>query len=316
MNDFGTGGHPAQTNTNATRRQLVITAQLYKAVEGMNRIDELILWLAERITGAFPVQVAQFWSLRADRTRQTSVELRACICQDPTFPTQFVINNQVATTVQRLLNGQFDNMFRPVENLFSSYQASTLSRFGLYYCACSFMRSEALLPPLYTTPEAQLIPIPLSIAVLLYSRQVLTHDTLSAIDLILGQAVSLAESRFLRSPGNISSGRLPAVNRAALQAPSPLDLYELVPRRNEDNKLLTASNPLSGTAVIPDKRARRFYDAVDGTRSIKEICERLHIDSREVYELLRILAAQDRIRLYEPDGQLVDISAFVDHLPF
>jgi hypothetical protein len=207
-------------------------------------------------------------------------------------------------------------MVRPVENLFSSYQASTLSRFGLYYCACSFMHSEALLPPIYNTQDAQFIPIPLSMAVLLYSRQLLTHDTLAAIDLILGQAVSLAESRFLRSPGNISSGRLPAVHRAALQAQAPLSLYELVPRRNEDNKLLTASNPLSGTVVIPDKRARRFYDAVDGVRNIKEICERLRIDSQEVYELLRILAAHDRIRLYQPDGQLVDISAFVDRLPY
>ncbi|HLZ80406.1 MAG TPA: hypothetical protein VKP04_02150 [Ktedonobacteraceae bacterium] len=310
MNDFGTGGNPAQTN--ATRRQLVITAQLYKAVESMNHIDELILWLAERFTGSFPVQVAQFWALRADRTRQTSVELRACICQDPTFPTQFVINNQVSAVVLRLLNGQYDNMFRPVENLFSSYQASTLSRFGLYYCACSFIRSEALLPPAYSTRDTQFIAVPLSIAVLLYSRQTLTHDTLSAIDLILGQAVSLAENRFLHLPGNTSSGRLPAVNKVALQPPSPLNLYELIPERNEDNKLLTASNPLSGTNVILDKRARRLYDAINGVRNIKEICDRLRIDSQEVYELLQMLAAQNRIRLYKPDGQLVDNSVFVD----
>lgn len=310
MNDFGAGQDPAQINT--SRRQLVITAQLYKAVENMSHIDELIIWLAEKIVGSFPVQVAQFWSLRADRTRQTSVELRTCICQDTTFPTQTVINNQVATTVLRLLHGHYGSILRPVDNLFSPYQASTLTRFGLYYCSCSFMKNEALLPPAYNTPDAQFIAIPLSIAVLLFLRQPLPYDNLSAIDLILGQAASLAENRFLRLPGHTSSGRLPAVNRAVLQPHSPLDLYELIPKRNEDTKLLTASNPLSGTHVIPDKRARRFYDAVDGSRNIKEICERLRIDSQEAYELLQILAAQNRILLYQLDGQLVDNSVFTD----
>jgi hypothetical protein len=312
MNDFGAGRDPTQMN--AGRRQLVITAQLYKAVENMSHIDELIQWLADKIVGSFPIQVAQFWALRADRTRQTSVELRACICQDPAFPTQLVINNQVAATVQRLLHGRFDNMFRPVENLFSSYQASSLTRFGLYYCSCSFMRSEALLLPAYNTQGVQLIPIPLSIAVVLYLRQPLTHDNLSAIDLILGQAVSLAESRFLRLPGSTTSGRLPAVNNAIFQPQSSQSLYELIPHRNEDDKLLTSSNPLSGSGIIPDKRARRLYNAVNGTRNVKEICEHLHIDLQEAYEAIRFLVTQDRIRLYEPGGQLVDSSMFVDRL--
>lgn len=310
MNDFGTGHDSGQINS--SRRQLVITAQLYKAVERMSHVDELVLWLADRMVGAFPAQVVQFWALRADRTRQVSVELRACLCQDPTFPTQAVVNNQVSAVVLRLLSGRYDNMMRPVENLFSGYQANTLTRFGLYYCACSFMRSEAILPPAYNSRDAQFIPIPLSIAVLLYSRQVFTQDNLSAIDLILGQAVSLAESRFLQPSGRISSGRLPAVNKAVLQPPSPLDMYELVPQRNENEKLLTASNPLAGTSVIPDKRARRLYNAINGTRNIKAICEHLHIDLQEAYELLRMLAAQDRIRLYEADGQLVDNSVLFD----
>ena len=312
MNDFGAGRDPTQMN--AGRRQLVITAQLYKAIENMGHIDELIQWLADKIVGSFPIQVVQFWALRSDRTRQTSVELRACICQDPAFPTQIVINNQVAATAQRLLNGRFDNMFRPVENLFSSYQASSLTRFGLYYCSCSFMRSEALLPPAYNSQNAQLIPVPLSIAVMLYLRQPLTHDNLSAIDLVLGQAVSLAESRFLRQPGSTTSGRLPAVNTATFQPQSPQSLYELIPHRNEDDKLLTASNPLSGSIIISDKRARRFYNSINGARNVKEICEHLRIDLQEAYEAIQILATQNRIRLYEPGGRLVDNSTFVDRL--
>src|SRR5579872_4141136 len=206
MNDFG-ADHDS-TQMNAGRRQLVITAQLYRDSENMSHIDELILWLANRLVGSFPAQVAQFWALRASRTGQTSVELRACLCQDSGFPTQLVINNQVAATVQQLLNGRYNNMLRPTENLFSPYQASTLARFGLYYCSCSFMRSEALLLPAYSTQNAQLIPTPLAVAVLLYLRQPPSRDVLSAIDLILDQAVSIAESRFLRPPGSTTSGRL------------------------------------------------------------------------------------------------------------
>lgn len=310
MNDFGADHDPTQMN--AGRRQLVLTAQLYKAATNMNHIDELIRWLADGIVGSFPVQAVQFWALRASRLGQKSVELRACVCQDPAFPTQFIVNNQVAATAQNLLSGQYDNMLRPVENLFSSYQASTLARFGLFYCSCSFMRSKALLAPEYNTLDAQMIPIPLAIAVLLYLRQPPTQDMLAAIDLILQQSVTIAESRFIRLPGSTTSGRLPAVNNTPSQQYSPQSLYELIPQRIEDNKLLTASNPLSGATIITDKRARRLYNAVNGTRNVKEICEHLHIDLQEAYEAIRMLAAQDRIRLYGPGGQPVDSSVFVD----
>ena len=310
MNDFGADHDSTQMNVG--RRQLVFTAQLYKAAANMNHIDELIRWLADGIVGSFPVQAVQLWALRANRTGQTSVELRACVCQDPAFPTQFIVNNQVAATVQQLLNGNYENMLRPVENLFSSYQASTLARFGLFYCSCSFMHSKALLPPEYNTLDTHMVPTPLAIAVLLYLRQPPTHEMLSAIDLILQQSVSIAENRFLRLPGSTTSGRLPAVNSTPTQQRSPQSLYELIPQRNEDNKLLTASNPLSGSTVIPDKRARRFYSAVNGTRNVKEICEHLHIDLQEAYEAIQILAEQDRIRLYGPEGQPVDSSVFVD----
>ena len=310
MSDLG--AEYGSTPMNPGRRQLVITAQLYRDSENMSHMDELILWLANRITTSFPIQIAQFWALRSNHARQTSVELRACVSQDPNFPAQLVINNQVATTAHHFLTGQYGTMLRPMQNLFSTYQASTLARFGLYYCSCSFMRSESLLLPAYSAQNAQLIPIPLAIAILLYMRQPPAHDALAAIDLILDQAVSIAENRFLRPPGSTTSGRLPVITSTPLQQPTSQSLYELILQRNEDDKLLTASNPLSGTSIIRDKKARRLYDAINGTRNLKEICEYLHIDLQEAAGAIRILASQSRILLYEPGGQPVDSSIVID----
>ncbi len=300
------------TPMNKGRRQLVITAQLYKAIAYMSHIDELFQWLATEFVRSFHVQVAQFWALRANRMGQMSVELRTCVSQDPAFPLHFVVNNHLAATAQQLLSGQYDNMLRPVENLFTSYQAATLTRFGLYHCSCSFLRSGMPLPPVYNDSNARLVPIPLSVAVLLYFRHPPTRDTLSAIDLILEQAVSLSESRFLRASGSTTSGQVPAVRNVPLQQQSSLSLYEIIPKRNEDNNLLMSSNPLSGSTIIPDKRARRFYTAVNNVRNVKEICEHLHIDLQEASAALQILVNEDRIHLCEPDGQLVESSVFFD----
>ena len=312
MNDFGANHH--STSTNAGRRQLVMAAQLYRDAASMSHIDQLFLWLANGIVSSFQVQVVQFWALQLSRTGQQSVELRTCVYQEPAFPKPVVVNYQVAEAAGRLLNGQYGNMLQPVHLLFSSYQASTLSRFGLNFCTCTFMRSQALLPPAYNASSAQFVPLPMAVAVLAFFRRSPTHDTVSAIHLIVEQAVPVAESHYLLMPASSSSGRLPAVTTGSYQLQAPQSLYELIPQAKEDDSLFTASNPLSGSAVISDKRARRLYTAIDGNRNVKEICEHLHLDLQEAIMAMRILANQDRIQLYEPGGQAVDSSVLDDGL--
>jgi hypothetical protein len=274
----------------------------------MSHIDELFQWLANEFVHSFQARVAQFWVQSADRMGQTSVELRANISQDPALPIQFVVNDQVAATIQRFLSGTYDSMSWQVEKLFASYQANMLARFGVYYCTCSFMRSNMLLP----STNSNAIAMPLRVAVLLYFRQPPTRDTLSAIDLILGQATSISENRFLLAPASTTSGRLPALKNVPIQQQDPLSVYELIPKRNEDSALLTSSNPLSGAAIISDKRARRFYAAVNDSRTVKEICEHVHIDVQEAIVVLKILLKQERIHLYEPGGQPVESSLFFE----
>lgn len=312
MNDFGAGRNTPSANGGG--RRLVITAQLYKAAATMSHIDQLFLWLANGIIQTFQAQVVQFWTLQSSRSGQPSIEMRASICQDPAFPRSVVDNQQVGDVAAQLLKGQYENMLQPVPQLFSSYQASTLSRFGLHFCSCTFIRSKSLLPPAQNARSSFVLPTPLAGAVLIFFRQPPTRDTLSAIHLVLEQAVPIAESNYLLIPPDPTSGRLPAVYAGSFQQQSPQSLYELIPQRKEDTNLMTSSNPLSGAAVISDKQARRLYTAINGVRNVKAICEHLRIDLQEAVAALRILAAQDRILLYEPGGQLIDSSVLVDVL--
>ncbi|HLL79052.1 MAG TPA: hypothetical protein VKT25_06105 [Ktedonobacteraceae bacterium] len=303
MNDFG-ANHDS-TPTNAGRRQLVMAAQLYRDAARMNHIDQLFLWLAKGIATSFQVQVIQFWATRQNRMGQRSVELRACEFQGQAVPQPVVINNSVIETAESLLSGRYSNLLQPVQLLFSTYQASTLSRFGLNFCSCTFMRSRALLPPAYDALSAQLIPTPMAVAALAYYRQPPMPETVSAINLIIEQAVPIAESQHLLLPASSSSGHLPSMATNIYQMQSPPSLYELIPRAKADDSLIS-SNPLSGSSVIANKQARRLYAALDGRRNVKDICEHLRLDLQEVLAAMRILARQGRIQLYEPGGQVVD----------
>jgi len=66
------------------------------------------------------------------------------------------------------------------------------------------------------------------------------------------------------------------------------------------------SNPLDISVVIPDKHARRLYAAIDGRKTVDELCSITHLDLKEVHRALQILLAQHRIQLYTTDGKQVD----------
>src|SRR5260370_16957379 len=107
-----------------------------------------------------------------------------------------------------MLQGQSNYSLQRVESLFPSYQASLLERYGLLYCAYYVLIDDRLLPPAYDAPATE-IPTPLTVAVLLFLRQPVPQNELSAINLILEQSVSVAASRELLLPSSSASPRSP-----------------------------------------------------------------------------------------------------------
>lgn len=91
-----------------------------------------------------------------------------------------------------------------------------------------------------------------------------------------------------------------------------LALQKLTPFRSEDPDLLRLSNPLDGSVVIPDRQARRLYAAIDGRKTVEELCSITHLNVKEIHRALQILLAQHRIQLYTIDGKRVDSSLFLN----
>jgi CheY-like chemotaxis protein len=91
-----------------------------------------------------------------------------------------------------------------------------------------------------------------------------------------------------------------------------LALQKLIPLRSGDPDLLRLSNPLDGSMVILDKQARRLYAAIDGRKTVDELCSITHLDMKEVHRALQILLAQHRIQLYTTDGKRVDSSLLLN----
>lgn len=297
----------------ASRWPLVITAQLFQAAANMQQVDELFLWLANVSVQNLDIQVAQFWGLQTNRSGEVSTQLRALVFQDNSLPQHVVTNTHVVTLAGNILNQRRGFMIQKAGNLFSSFQADLLARYGLNYCSCYFLSSGLLLPPAYSPAlQRQPLPLPLALAVLLFLRQVPSQSTISALGLVLEQAIQAASTYGLLLPADTASNHA-LWNGHAQQESRPV-LLELIPRRHEDDKLMKSSNPFASADIITDKQARRFYNAVDGHRPVKEICETTGMDIKEAHRALKILMAHHKIQLYTSGGQPVDDSALQDVL--
>ena len=321
MNNRGTGGDSSQINVG--RGQALVGTQLLRVATNMRHIDELLLWLAQTLVQNFDVQVAQFWAAQSTRTGQYFIQLRTMVRQDTTLPQHVVTNNQVVAVAERILSERRNYLLQPLGNVFAPYQASLLARYGLNYFFSYFLSSNTLLPP-PSNEEAsgESLPTPLAMTVMLFLRQALPQNLLSAIRLSSEQALAVAAYRGLLLHSNVGSGPLPAVapNGTSRQVgvtpqQNPLpSMEQLVPRRLEDADFMTTSNPLTFSAGISDKSARRLLAAIDGTKNLDELRISLNMDSRETYRSLRILLDQHRIELYEPGGEPADKSLYFQSL--
>jgi hypothetical protein len=112
-----------------------------------------------------------------------------------------------------------------------------------------------------------------------------------------------AGESLLKSDSLISSPSLSERRAASV-------LFDLIPHRIED----PANNPIAASVGIADKQARRFYAAINGRRTVRELCTLTSLEKKEVSGVVQMLLAQHRIQLYELEGQLVESSLiFGDH---
>jgi hypothetical protein len=67
-----------------------------------------------------------------------------------------------------------------------------------------------------------------------------------------------------------------------------------------------SDSPFSSSATISDKQALRLYTAIDGHKTIAELCRSTGMSLKEVLPALQALLALHRVELYTPDSRLVD----------
>jgi hypothetical protein len=291
-------------------QQLTIMSELFKAVNSMQHIDELLQWFASRIVQHFSMQVTEVWCMQAMSTGQFSMQLRTLVCQDASLPEYVVTNPQVAGLADLLMQQHNSFHLQPAANLFPSYQASLLSRYGLNYCAGHFFSNTSLLmPPASRGASPGSIPSPLVIAMLFFLRQSPPQQAIATIGLLLEQTIAVAIRHGLLTSVRASpaSGNLPAQFPASSrQQSAPFALTELIPHRRTDAALMMSSNPLSRSVDIADKQARRLYTAINGHRNIGELSATTGLNLKEISQALQLLLRERRIELFTPDGQPVN----------
>ncbi|HLZ59061.1 MAG TPA: hypothetical protein VKR06_19125 [Ktedonosporobacter sp.] len=93
--------------------------------------------------------------------------------------------------------------------------------------------------------------------------------------------------------------------------PTYLDLLQLTPRQYDKPMAIEMAGMRTSKPVIADKQARRLHEALDGKSTLEEVRARINMDMQDLYRAVRFLLIQQRIQLFEPNGQLVDKEQFL-----
>ena len=294
------------------RDQLTIATQLMQAIDTIHRPDEMFRWLASITVQRFDVGIVQFWTCESKWVGQPSAQLQAMAYQDASLPTQLVANEKVAMTVERISMGQRISTPRGVEQVFSQYQASLLKRFGFGYCAYFSLVRNVRLPSAAYVLAQERVPTGLMFVELLFLRSYPRRDLVPTLSVILEQAVVIAENRHLLLPVPATASRLPTPQSVLVQeTPSQGTLSalpDLVPRLKQDARLLVSSSPFASSATIADKRALRIYAAIDGRKTVTELCRNTGMSLQEALAALQTLLTLQRIEIYTLDGRPVDVT--------
>lgn len=155
--------------------------------------------------------------------------------------------------------------------------------------------------------------MPLEAVTLLFFNKPPQPDFPQSISYVLRLAMQLAESNgMLVSPSDAQS-TVAGYRHQVAQKGVPT-LADLVPRRTENNDLMTTSNPLTSHVVITDKLSRRLYREIDGQKNVQELCDATHLDMQAALQGLRTLLNERHIELLDANGRLVNGSVLLNNL--
>lgn len=288
--------------------RLTIFTQLRQVIEAMHQPEQMFQWLASVITQSFDVSIVQFWTCESNWSTQPSARLRAMAYQDPSQPVH-LIGEKVALTIEHISRGQHISFSQPVEQMFPHYLASLLKRYGLNYGAWCLADRNARFPPGEYALSQERTSTGYIFLALLLLRYYPPQDLVSTMSIILEQAIVVAESHGLLIPAAASPDGLSPPQEGTPQGP-PLVLSGIVPRKKQDARLLLSSNPFASPVVISDKQALRLYEAIDGHKTMAELCRNTGMTIQEGYTALQTLLSLQYIEIYTPEGWPADI----DHL--
>jgi hypothetical protein len=295
-------------------QQMVVISQLMRHIGAMQSVDELFRWLALMLVQRLEGEAALFWTKQANQAGNVSLELRTTMCKD-TVPRFLLTNHQVVRLAEHMMSRQRGHWLYSVHTLFSPYQAMMLDRYGFRYCCGYYLEENVLLPPANDTNSYHKVATPLRMAVLLFLREAPRDGLMPGIGYILEQALQLARYRGILQPAP-ESEKLPAIMLSPQGQRSPASPLDFVPQRSENTGLMKVSNPLAPTLMIASKPARRFYQAIDGQMTIRELMLVTLLNEEETYAALRTLLQAHRIIMYKPggDGKSVDSEQFLDSI--
>lgn len=86
----------------------------------------------------------------------------------------------------------------------------------------------------------------------------------------------------------------------------PPSLLGLLPRRVSNSVAMRTSSPFASTPAIADEREYQLYAAIDGRRTLAELATVTGLEAKTVTGAIRALLKENRIRMYDAAGQLVE----------
>ncbi|BCL82809.1 hypothetical protein ccbrp13_52740 [Ktedonobacteria bacterium brp13] len=297
---------PLPTNRNPQptmgNHQLVIFTQLLRIAMNIQHIDELLIWLGHTFVQRLELEAIQFWTQQAYSNGQTSVELRAVVCRNPSLPQQIVINSHVAEIAECTLNERHGVMPQATEAVFSPLAAQLLTHNHLNFWSSYFLNNQSLIPPMNNDATSEQIPTPVNMLIALFTAQNPVPRLIPTLGNIMEQTITLARKRNLLYPAEL--------HPASIQLPSPPpkrntpSLMELVPLKTPENEE-SNGNAAHTSSTISNRQARRLYLAVDGHRSLSDLSTLTQLNTGALSQALRTLLIQGHIQLREPGGQAV-----------
>jgi predicted ArsR family transcriptional regulator len=69
---------------------------------------------------------------------------------------------------------------------------------------------------------------------------------------------------------------------------------------------MLSSNPFASPVTISDKQALRLYQAIDGRKTVAELCSSIGMTINEVRTALQTLLNSQRIEIYTAEGRPAD----------